>query len=63
MKGLKGEFVIELVNNIGNITFQLEKILQASSPHSRAIEDILVDQGFITMEKLLETIKSRNRWD
>lgn len=61
MKGLTGEVVIESVNNIGNMIFQEGKILQASSPYSRAIGDILVDQGFITMENLLETLQEQKQ--
>jgi hypothetical protein len=52
-----GELVMESGNNIGTILFHGGKILQASSPYSRAIGDLLVEEGVITDEDLLETLK------
>ncbi len=52
-----GELVMESGNNIGTILFHRGKILQAFSPYSRAIGDLLVEGGVITDEDLLETLK------
>jgi hypothetical protein len=37
------------------------KILQASSPYSRAIGDLLVEDGLITDEELMESLKTQKR--
>jgi hypothetical protein len=52
-----GELVVESGNNIGTILFHRGKILQAFSPYSRAIGDLLVEGGVITDGDLLETLK------
>jgi len=52
-----GELVMESGNNIGTILFHRGKILQAFSPYSRAIGDLLVEEGLITEGDLLETLK------
>jgi len=52
-----GEIVIESGNNIGTVTIHGGKILQAISPYSRSIGDMLVDDGLINEEDLLETLK------
>lgn len=52
-----GELVMESGNNIGTILFHRGKILQAFSPYSRAIGDLLVEEGVITDGDLLETLK------
>jgi len=52
-----GELVLESGNNIGTILFHRGKILQAFSPYSRAIGDLLVEEGIITDTELLETLK------
>jgi hypothetical protein len=57
--GLKegtGEMVLESGNNIGTIIFHNSKVLQAFSPYSRAIGDLLVEDGVITEAELLETL-------
>lgn len=52
-----GELVMESGNNIGTLLFHRGKILQAFSPYSRAIGDLLVEEGIITEGELLETLK------
>lgn len=52
-----GELVIESGNNIGTILFHRGKILQAFSPYSRTIGDMLVEDGVISDSDLLETLK------
>jgi Domain of unknown function (DUF4388) len=52
-----GELVLESGNSIGTILFHKGKILQAFSPYSRAIGDLLVEDGIITEAELLDTLK------
>jgi len=52
-----GELVIESGNNIGSVYFHEGSILQASSPYSRAIGDLLVEDGVITDAELLDVLK------
>ncbi|HYA86943.1 MAG TPA: DUF4388 domain-containing protein [Nitrospirota bacterium] len=52
-----GELVMESGNNIGTILFHQGKILQALSPYSRTIGDLLVDDGVITEGDLFDTLK------
>jgi hypothetical protein len=61
LKRLTGELAIESGNNIGSMTFEQGRILQASSPYSRAIGDILVDRGVITAEDLLKTLHDQKQ--
>ncbi len=56
-----GELVIESGNNIGTLLVHGGKILQASSPYSRAIGDLLVEDGLITDEELMESLKTQKR--
>ncbi len=56
-----GELVIESGNNIGSILFHKGRILQAFSPYSRAIGDLLVDEGLISEEELLDTLKLQKK--
>lgn len=56
MQHRTGELVLESGNNIGTMLFHAGNILQASSPYSRAIGDLLVEDGLITEEDLLETL-------
>jgi len=56
LKGLTGEHAIESGNNSGSMTFEQGRILQAFSPYSRAIGEILVDRGVITAKDLLKTL-------
>lgn len=51
-----GEIVIESGNNIGSILVHGGKVLQAFSPYSRAIGDLLVEEGVITEAELLEAL-------
>ena len=52
-----GELEIESGNNIGSIYLYQGRILQANSPYSRAIGDLLVEEGVITEAELLEALK------
>ena len=52
-----GELVMEAGNNIGTILFHRGNILQAFSPYSRAIGDLLVEEGLISDTELLEMLK------
>jgi len=57
LKARTGELVLESGNNIGSIVFRDGRILQAFSPYSRAIGDLLVEQEIITEAELLATLK------
>ena len=52
-----GELVIESGNNIGSMLFHQGVILQALSPYSRAIGDLLVEDGVLSESELLEVLK------
>ncbi len=56
-----GELVIESGNNIGTMLLHQGKILQAFSPYSRAIGDLLVEDGLISDTELIETLKIQKR--
>ena len=57
LKALTGELVPESGNNIGSLVFRYGRILQAFSPYSRAIGDLLVEQGNVAESELLATLK------
>jgi hypothetical protein len=57
LKARTGELMLESGNNIGSVVFRDGRILQAFSPYSRAIGDLLVEQGIVTEEELLATLK------
>jgi glutaredoxin-related protein len=59
MQGRTGELVLESGNNIGTMLFHQGKILQAFSPYSRAIGDLLVEEGLISDAELMETLKKQ----
>ncbi len=61
MRERTGELVVESGNNIGTMLFHDGKILQAFSPYSRAIGDLLVEDGLITESELIETLKIQKR--
>jgi hypothetical protein len=61
MRERSGELVVESGNNIGTVLLHRGKILQAFSPYSRAIGDLLVDDGLITESELIETLKIQKR--
>ncbi|HEY6010019.1 MAG TPA: DUF4388 domain-containing protein, partial [Nitrospirota bacterium] len=61
MQARSGELVIESGNSIGSILFHQGTILQAFSPYSRAIGDLLVEKGLISEDELLETLKQQNK--
>jgi hypothetical protein len=56
-----GELTVEDGNNLGTLLLWQGKILTASSPYSRAIGDLLVDDGLITESELIETLKLQKR--
>jgi hypothetical protein len=61
LKARTGELVLESGNNIGSMVFRDGSILQAFSPYSRAIGDLLVEQGIVTEAELLSTLKLQKR--
>jgi len=61
MRGRSGELVVEAGNNIGTVMFHQGMILHASSPYSRAIGDLMVEQGLITENELIETLKAQKK--
>jgi glutaredoxin-related protein len=56
-----GELALESGNNIGNMLFYRGMILRSISPYSRAIGDLLVEEGFITEMELIETLKRQKK--
>jgi hypothetical protein len=56
MQARTGELVMESDNNIGSILFYKGNVLQTSSPYSRAIGDLLVEEGLISETDLIETL-------
>jgi len=52
-----GELALESGNNIGTILFHKGKIIQTFSPYSRAIGDLLVEDGLLSETELIETLK------
>jgi|GEM_PF-2044318 len=63
IRGRTGELVIESGNNIGTVLVSQGTILQAFSPYSRAIGDLLVEDGLISETELIETLKIQKRND
>jgi glutaredoxin-related protein len=61
LKRRTGELTIESGNNIGHMLFYGGKILQSMSPYSRAIGDLLVEEGLITEMELIETLKLQKK--
>jgi len=59
MEGRTGELVVESGNNIGTLLFHEGKILLAFSPYTRAIGDLLVEQGVLTDAELLDVLKQQ----
>jgi len=59
MEGRTGELVVESGNNIGTLLFHDGKILLAFSPYTRAIGDLLVEQGVLTDAELLDVLKQQ----
>ncbi len=57
LEGRTGELVVESGNNIGSLLFREGRILFAFSPYTRAIGDLLVEQGVLTETELLEVLK------
>jgi len=56
MQARTGELILEADNNIGTILFHNGNVLQTSSPYSRAIGDLLVEEGLISDTDLIETL-------
>ena len=61
MHSRSGELVIESGNNIGTLLLHEGKILQAFSPYSRAIGDLLVEDGLVSENELMETLKLQKK--
>ncbi len=61
LKAKTGELVLESGNNIGSIIFHRGRILQAFSPYSRAIGDLLVEDGVISENELLSALEVRRK--
>jgi len=59
LEGRTGELVVESGNNIGSLLFHEGRILLAFSPYTRAIGDLLVEQGVLTDAELLEVLKQQ----
>ena len=59
IEGRTGELVVESGNNIGTLLFHEGKILLAFSPYTRAIGDLLVEQGVLTDAELLDVLKQQ----
>ena len=57
MQGLTGELELESGNNIGSMLFYQGRILHALSPYSRAIGDLLVENGLVTEAELIDMLK------
>ena len=56
-----GEVVIESGNNIGSILVHDGTVLHAFSPYSRAIGDLLVEDGVITETELLDALELQKK--
>jgi hypothetical protein len=56
-----GELVVESGNNIGSIVFHQGTVLQAYSPYSRAIGDLMVEDGVITEAELFEALEQQKK--
>ena len=54
-----GELVIEAGNNIGSLLFHEGRILLAFSPYTRAIGDLLVEQGSVSDAELIDVLKEQ----
>lgn len=61
IKELSGEMILESGNNIGTMIFHDGKVLQAFSPYSRAIGDLLVEDGIITEAELIRMLQQQMR--
>jgi hypothetical protein len=59
VEGRTGELVVESGNNIGSLLFHEGRILLAFSPYTRAIGDLLVEQGVLTDAELLDMLKQQ----
>ncbi len=58
-EGRTGELVVEAGNNIGSLLFHEGRILLAFSPYTRAIGDLLVEQGSLTDVELIDVLKQQ----
>jgi hypothetical protein len=61
MRDRTGELLLESGNNIGSIIFHQGRVLQAFSPYSRAIGDLLVEDGIISESELLEILQQQKK--
>lgn len=56
-----GELVLESGNNIGSMLFHKGRILQACSPYTRAIGDLLVEEGVLSDGELIDVLKLQRK--
>ena len=61
IKESTGEMTLESGNNIGHMLFYRGRILQAMSPYSRAIGDLLVEEGLLQEVELIETLQLQKK--
>jgi hypothetical protein len=61
LKEITGDLTLESGNDIGHMQFYRGRILQAMSPYSRAIGDLLVEEGLITETELIETLQLQRK--
>ncbi len=61
MRERSGELLVESGNNIGTMMFHRGRIIHAFSPYSRAIGDLLVEDGLLTESELIETLKIQKK--
>ena len=59
IEGRTGELVLEAGNNIGSLMFHEGRILLAFSPYTRAIGDLLVEEGVVSDAELLDVLKQQ----
>jgi glutaredoxin-related protein len=59
LQGRTGELTVESGNNIGTLVFHEGRILLAFSPYTRALGDLLVEQGVLTDAELLLVLKQQ----
>lgn len=61
MQGRTGELVLESGNNIGTMLFYEGKILQAFSPCSRSIGDLLLEDSVISERDLMDALELQKK--
>lgn len=59
LQGRTGELTVESGNNIGTLLFHEGRIVLAFSPYTRALGDLLVEQGVLNDAELLAVLKQQ----